>query len=124
MKKVINCKESMSHDEIEFVKFMSRSKEPLSVKQMRDMGATFGQDRLQTTFLCLDKKGFLLYEEDYFEGSRLSKYGLLGVREGSYAERWCKENGVNLSFIRTDMNRLHEAKNDYYSVMSEGVKIC
>ena len=111
----ILCKESMDNDEIAFVTHCE--KEPMSMLELRKKyGINFKRNNLNTMLLSLEKKGFLLFEEETKAGSERVKYGLLGVREGSFADRWCKENNVSLTWLRTDMGALHESKSDYYKI--------
>lgn len=111
----ILCKERMDSDEIAFVKHCE--KEPMSILALRKKyGINFKRNNINTMLLSLEKKGFLLFEEETKADSERVKYGLIGVREGSFADKWCRENNVSLTWLRTDMGALHESKGDYYKI--------
>jgi len=81
---------TMTNDEAIFITAI-RS-QPMTLRQMQKKGFAIGKDKCTDILMTLDNKGFLLYEEPVRPGSRVSRYGLMGVARGSFAENWIKEN--------------------------------
>lgn len=83
-------KKNISDDELFLVKILMES--PKTMKEMFSAGLKIKITRIYCVLIKLEQLGFLFYEESYENNATKVRYGLAGVREGSFAERFLKGN--------------------------------
>lgn len=107
-------KKSMTNDEATFVRLTCEKF--MTVNEMKKAGAHFDCSSVFLFLSKLELKGFLLYEEQVRPNSKVCRYGLMGVREGSYAEQWCKENNIKFKHNKVCVDSMIDFKSEYYQV--------